>query len=75
MVGPWIARDVENAQHCEVDKMLKSFLLDCMDDKPSAMKDPATLFETCLESVLPICNGTVSKNGVDSADIRTHLEN
>lgn len=74
-MASWIARDIENTQHCEVDEMLKLFLLDCMDDESPTTKDPTTLFKMCLESVLPICNGRVSKNGVNSADIRTHLEN
>lgn len=59
-----------NAQNCEVDEMLKSFLLDCMVDEQSTMKDAATLFEICLESVLPICNGT----GSMSSMIRNNLK-
>ena len=39
------------------------------------MRDAATLFKPCLKSVLPtICNGKVSKNGVNTADVRTHLQ-
>ena len=73
-MGPWIARDIENAERCEVDEILKSFLLDCVDES-SMTEDPATLFEACLERVLPICNGEVSKDGVNSADIQTSLKN
>ncbi|KAN0079845.1 hypothetical protein V8E55_009411 [Tylopilus felleus] len=70
-VNPWISRDIERAQHCEVDKMIKYFLLDCMDDSRSTMNDAAAIFETCLDRVLPVCNGDVS----DSSKIRNNLEN
>lgn len=51
--------------------MIKYFLLDCMDDSRSTMNDAAAIFETCLDRVLPVCNGDVS----DSSKIRNNLEN
>lgn len=43
---------------------------DCMNNESSVMKNHVTLFELCLKSVLPICNGTVSKNDVNSTGFR-----
>lgn len=44
--------------------MLKSFFLNYINNKLSLVKDPVTFFKTCLKSILPICNGTVPRNGV-----------
>ena len=48
IVGPWIARDIENTECCEVDEILKLFLLDCVDESLMT-EDLATLFEVCIE--------------------------
>lgn len=69
---PWIERDVKNAQRCEADSMLQSFLLDCMIDDDQTMKDAARLFEECLRDVVPICNGDSKYEG--SCEIKEHLQ-
>ncbi|KAH0825992.1 hypothetical protein J3R83DRAFT_7461 [Lanmaoa asiatica] len=67
-VHPWIARDIEYAETCELDLMLQSCLLDCMADDQT-MEDATSLFKKCLNLVLPICNG----EAMDSKEIGKQL--
>ncbi|KAH0834712.1 hypothetical protein J3R83DRAFT_10260 [Lanmaoa asiatica] len=65
VAGPWITRDIEDAQECEFDRMLRSFILDCIGDESSTMEQADSLLQSCLDGVLPICN---------DSEVRQYLE-
>ena len=56
MVNPWILRDVEKAEKCDVDSMLRAFLSDCMVRKNPTKEEETTVYDKCLDSILPICS-------------------
>ncbi|KAG2132299.1 uncharacterized protein EDB93DRAFT_1309956 [Suillus bovinus] len=57
-VRPWIERDVRNFKRCGADTMLQQLLEMCTDPTESfPSSEKSTLLDTCLEAVLPLCNG------------------
>ena len=64
-------RDVEGPQ-CEVDKMLRSFLSDCMVKEGRMMDNMRRFFDVGDSRILPIRNGEWSANGIDSSRTKEH---
>ncbi|KAG9310654.1 hypothetical protein JVU11DRAFT_9234 [Chiua virens] len=69
-VHPWIQRDIEDAQECALDTMLKFFLSRCATEESKAKE--VDLFSSCYNRVLLICNGEIVNN-IDSSKIKCDL--
>ncbi|KAH7917955.1 hypothetical protein BV22DRAFT_1042084 [Leucogyrophana mollusca] len=84
---PWIGRDVEKTQNCDIDSLLDVLLLRCWKQHASGhpssnqTKPPPAkeLRDRCLQAVLPICNGQPIRStnrgeaAIETSAIRTHL--
>ena len=74
-IRPWIQRDIEQFQTCQVDVMLQTFLQRASRDPENQQSD---LLARCLKAVLPVCNGRAKSDGNDrklhSSNIKGLLE-
>ena len=59
---PWIQRDIEQSQTCQIDVMLETFLQRASRDAENQQSD---LLARCLKAVLPVCNGRAKSAGND----------
>ncbi|KAH7920466.1 hypothetical protein BV22DRAFT_1198884 [Leucogyrophana mollusca] len=87
-IRPWIGRDVEKTQNCDIDSLLDVLLLRCWKQhasdhpSPNQTKPPPAkeLRHRCLQAVLPICNGQPIRStnrgeaAIETSAIRTHLQ-
>ena len=69
-VFPWIERDIELAQTCLVDDMLRVFLQRASDNPNTEQPD---LLATCLKKVVRVLSAASSAGDFHPSRIKEHL--